>query len=89
MSDDIMAMGGFTKKADGKYAKIGCGGKYQHLKVKLAVADGNAFALMGKVAQALRRDGASKEEIDQFHEEATSGDYNHLLSVCMAWVDVR
>jgi hypothetical protein len=43
---------------------------------------------MGKVAGALRRAGVSQEERDQFYAEATSGDYNHLLQVCMEWVTV-
>lgn len=62
--------------------------KYPEIKVKLVGSDGNAFAVMGKVAGALRRAGVSQEERDQFFAEATSGDYNHLLQVCMEWVTV-
>ena len=57
--------------------------------VKLIGEDGNAFAIMGRVQSALRKAGYSKEEIDKYHEEATSGSYEHLLSVTTKWVDVK
>ncbi len=56
--------------------------------VKLIGQDGNAFAIMGRVKQALRRAGADKEYIDKYLNEATSGDYDHLLVVSMEYVDV-
>ncbi len=56
--------------------------------VKLIGQDGNAFSIMGRVKQALRRAGADKEYIDKYLGEATSGDYNHLLAVSMEYVDV-
>ncbi len=56
--------------------------------VKLIGQDGNAFAIMGRVKQALRHAGADKEYIDKYLSEATSGDYNHLLAVSMEYVDV-
>jgi hypothetical protein len=62
--------------------------KYPNIKCKLVGTDGNAFALMGKVKQALRRGGVSEDECNQFIKEATSGDYNNLLCTCMSWVTV-
>lgn len=62
--------------------------KYEEIQVQLSGTDGNAFALMGKVSKALRRAKVPQEEISQFREEATSGDYDHLLRTCMEWVDV-
>lgn len=62
--------------------------KYPKIKVKLVGSDGNAFAVMGKVKQALRKGGVSKEETDVFLEECTSGDYNNLLATCCKWVVV-
>jgi hypothetical protein len=56
--------------------------------VKLIGEDGNAFAIMGRVKKALRRVGADQEYIDQYLNEATSGDYDHLLVVSMKYVDV-
>ena len=57
--------------------------------VKLTGHDGNAFAIMGRVKQALRRKGADKEYIEKYLNEATSGDYNNLLAVSMNYVDVE
>lgn len=62
--------------------------KYPNVSVKLTGRDGNAFAILGRVQKALKRAGASKEEVDEFIEEATSGDYDHLLRTCVKWVEV-
>jgi len=59
------------------------------IKVKLVGTDGNAFALIGKVKQALKKAGVPKEELDKFQAEAMAGDYNHLLATCLEWVDVK
>jgi len=57
--------------------------------VKLVGHDGNAFSIMGRVKQALKRAGADKEYIDRYLREATSGDYDHLLMVTMGYVEVE
>lgn len=62
--------------------------KYPDVHVTLTGEDGNAFAIMGAVRKALRRAGVSGDEIGSYTAEATSGDYDHLLQVSMAWVDV-
>ena len=51
--------------------------------------DGNAFSIMGRVKQALKRAGADKEYIDEYLSKATSGDYDNLLVVSMGYVDVE
>lgn len=56
-------------------------------KVKLTGEDGNAFAILGKVKRALRKAGM-KKEASLFMEEATAGDYNHLLRTAMKYVEV-
>ena len=61
--------------------------KYPEVQVRLVGEDGNAFAILGRVQKALKRAGVDADEIKAFHDEATSGDYNHLLRTCMAWVD--
>ncbi len=63
--------------------------KYPNITVQLSGNDGNAFAVLGSVSKALRENGVSKEEIDSFYSEATSGDYDALLQTCMKWVDVE
>jgi hypothetical protein len=57
--------------------------------VKLVGHDGNAFSIMGRVKQSLKRAGADKEYIDGYLREATSGDYDHLLAVTMEYVEVE
>jgi len=64
------------------------GPKYPDIDVQLTGNDGNAFAIMGAVGQALRRAGVSKEEIEEYNKESMSGDYNHLLQTAMKWVNV-
>lgn len=56
--------------------------------VKLVGIDGNAFALIGKVKQALRKAGYDSEQLGQFQKEAFSGDYDNVLQTCMKWAEV-
>ena len=41
------------------------------------------------VTRALRDEGATKEYRDQFHAEATSGDYDHLIQTVMRYCEVE
>lgn len=60
------------------------------IEVKLIGEDGNVFNLMGIVSRAMRRNGISKDEIEQFQNEVTSSEsYDEALQVMMRWVDVR
>jgi hypothetical protein len=61
--------------------------RYPEIQVQLSGEDGNAFAILGRTAAALRAAGVPQQEIDAFFAEATSGDYDHLLQTTMAWVD--
>jgi len=63
--------------------------KYPNIRVKLIGEDGNAFAILGRVKRALKRGGVPQAEINQYFEEATSGDYNHLLATTMEWCEVE
>lgn len=63
--------------------------KYPNIKVKLSGTDGNAFALIGKVKQALIKGKVQQEQVNEFVTEAMSGNYNNLLVTCMKWVEVR
>lgn len=62
--------------------------KYPQVKVQLTGEDGNAFFIISKVRRALKRAGASEEEVKAFCDEATSGDHDNVLQTCMRWVDV-
>lgn len=65
------------------------GPKYPDIVVQLTGTDGNAGAIMGACTRAMRRGGVSTEEINAFRTECMSGDYDHLLQTCMAWVEVE
>ena len=56
--------------------------------LQLSGEDGNAFFILGRANRALEKAGYTQEERDKFQEDATSGDYDHLLQIVMAWFDV-
>jgi hypothetical protein len=57
-------------------------------KLKLIGKDGNAFSILGRAKRALQKAGR-ENEIEEYMEEATSGDYDHLLRVTMEWFEVE
>ena len=65
------------------------GPRYPWVVVQLTGRDGNAFSVLGLVQRAMREHGIDPGEIARFREEATGGDYDNLLRVCMAWVAVE
>lgn len=63
--------------------------RYPDLDVQLTGQDGNAFMVLGLVTKALRGHGVPDDEVDEFMQQATAGDYDHLLATCMRWVNVN
>lgn len=63
--------------------------KFPDAIVQLTGQDGNAGNILAQVNIGLRRAGASRAEINEFREEALSGDYNHLLRTALKWVTVQ
>lgn len=63
--------------------------RYPSVTVPLVDQDGNAWAIMGRVACALRKVGAPRSEVDQFRAECMSGSYDDLLRTVMRWVQVK
>jgi hypothetical protein len=60
--------------------------KYPDVTVKLVGEDGNAFAILGRITRAMRKAKIDSAEVKSFQDEATRGDYDHLLATCMRWV---
>ena len=58
------------------------------IDVQLTGVNGNVFSVMGTVRRALKRGGATPEQISEFQSDAMSGDYDHVLQTCMKWVNV-
>ncbi len=57
--------------------------------VELVGQDGNAFNLLSIMRKALRKAGADTEYVQKFTDEATAGDYDNLLQVCMEYAEVE
>lgn len=55
--------------------------------VDLTGPDGNAFALMAIVANAMRLGDADESDVEQFRGDAMSGNYEHLVATCRKYVD--
>lgn len=62
---------------------------YTNVTVRLVNTDGNAFALLGRVRQALRRAGYDTAFIEGFTAEAMAGNYDELLATIMRYVNVE
>lgn len=58
------------------------------IEVQLSGNDGNAFSIMGRCMAALKKAGASEEEIKDYRVESTSGDCDKLLQTAYKWVVV-
>ena len=56
--------------------------------VKLIGQDGNAFFIMGRVSDALKKSGADEEYVKKYFKESTAGNYDHLLQTAMKFVNV-
>ena len=63
--------------------------KYPNITVELVGKDGNAFNILGICRRAMKQAGLSETEINEFTKEATSGDYNKLLTTCVEWFNVE
>jgi hypothetical protein len=61
---------------------------YPHVKVKLTGRDGNALSIINSCSVAARKGKVPQEEIDQFNNEALSGDYDNVLRTCLKWFSV-
>ena len=65
------------------------GPRYPDIEVVLIGQDGNAFHIIGVTRRAMKRHGVPQEDIQAYMDEATSGDYDNLLTTTMKWVTVE
>lgn len=54
--------------------------KYPHVEVPMSGQDGNAFFMISRVRVALKEAGVPADEIEEFTNEAMSGDYENVLA---------
>ena len=52
--------------------------------MSVEVVDGNAYSFIGAGRKALLRQGRHSQ-VQQFTEEMTSGDYDHLIQTFLKW----
>ena len=57
------------------------------VQMQLIGADGNAFSILGRFKREAKKQGWDADSISRVIDEATSGDYNNLLSVIVQYVD--
>jgi len=57
-------------------------------EIRLNGNNGDSFTLLSKVTDELIKAGADKEYVEKYLNEATAGDYDHLLGVTMKYVDI-
>ena len=56
-------------------------------KYTLVGVDGNAFYIMGYVANAMTQEEKTTREINDYYDDAKSSDYHHLLNVPITMID--
>jgi len=61
-------------------------GNTKKVAMRLVGEDGNAFAVLGRFRRAAKAAGWTADEIKAVLDEATSGDYDHLLATIAARV---
>lgn len=61
--------------------------KYGKPELQLIGEDGNGFFIVSRANRALERAGWDREAIQLFTDEATSGDYDHLLQTVMKYCE--
>ena len=57
-------------------------------EVELIDQDGNAFSILARCQSAARRAAWDERYLEEFLDEATAGDYNHLLRTVMDYFTV-
>ncbi len=56
-------------------------------KYTLVGIDGNAFSVMGYVSQCMKKEGMSRQDIENYRKDAMSSDYNNLILVSQEMID--
>jgi hypothetical protein len=57
-------------------------------EVGLVGEDGNAYNILAICQRAMREAHFPESDLTKFYDEATAGDYNHLLQTAMLWCKV-
>lgn len=57
-------------------------------KLKLVGTDGNAFAIIGRLTECLRKNGYTTEQLKEIQKECMSSDYNNVIATACKYCDV-
>lgn len=57
-------------------------------EVQISDRDGNAFGILARCQHAAKRAAWDERYLEEFLDEATNGDYNHLLRTVMQYFTV-
>lgn len=63
--------------------------KYPLINAKVSQYNGRIEPVVGTIKRAMKRAGVPQHEIDAFVREAMASDFDHVLKVCMTYVNVR
>lgn len=55
--------------------------------LELLGTDGNAFMVLGAFSRQAKKEGWTAEEISKITNEATKGDYDHLLQTILSYTN--
>jgi hypothetical protein len=67
--------------------RVGRRRRVEKVRLQLVGLDGNAFSLLGTFRRAARQQGWSEEKVQAVCDEATAGNYDHLLATLMRHVE--
>lgn len=57
------------------------------MKYSLIGLDSNCFMILGYVKKAMKKEGKTEDEINEYVQDAESDDYQHLLYVSQMMID--
>lgn len=56
-------------------------------KYSLIGVDGNAYAILGYVSSAMKKEGYTKQQINEYEERAKGDSYENLICVSLEMID--
>lgn len=67
-----------------------CGAPTEKPSARMVGEDGNAYAVMGRVARSLRKAGASEAYVKAYYDESTNSEsYDKLLVVAWRFAELN
>jgi hypothetical protein len=77
----------FGFKETGSGYRPPSGVKYPNVHVRLVGEDGNAYSIISRIREAMRKARVPQGEIDAYTAEAESGDFDKVIQTTTRWVN--